>query len=89
MADILKGLCHGFLASLWTAKRYIYIYIYTPNSKKVALGIGSWALGSYCLAVTQAKHFIVFVCPNRSELRGTSISNTNPMSQPLRVSFYF
>ena len=29
---------------------------YTPNSKKVALGIGSWALGSYCLAVTQAKH---------------------------------
>ena len=25
----------------------------------------------------------------RSELRGASISNTNPMSQPLRVSFYF
>ena len=25
----------------------------------------------------------------RSELRGASISHTNPMSQPLRVSFYF
>ena len=35
--------------------------MYTPNSKKVALGIGNWALGSYCLAVTQAKHFIVSV----------------------------
>ena len=37
---------------------------YTPNSKEVALGIGNWALRSYCLAVTQAKHVIVFVCPN-------------------------
>ena len=26
---------------------------------------------------------------HRSELRGASISRTNPMSQPLRVSFYF
>ena len=42
------------------------IYAYTPNSKKVALGIGNWALGSYCLAITQAKHFIVFICPNNS-----------------------
>ena len=40
--------------------------LYTPYSKRVALGIGNWALGSYCLAVTQAKHFIVFVCPNSS-----------------------
>ena len=39
-----------------------YLYFrspYTPNSKKVALGIGNWALGSYCLAVTQAKLFFV------------------------------
>ena len=35
-----------------------------PNSIKVALGIGDCALGSYCLAVTHAKHCIVFVCPN-------------------------
>ena len=35
--------------------------VYKPNSKKVALGIGNWALGSYCLAVTQAKHSIVRV----------------------------
>ena len=31
---------------------------------KVALGIGNCALGNYCLAVTQAKHCIMFVCPN-------------------------
>ena len=37
---------------------------YIPNSKKVALGIGKWALVSYCLVVTQGKHCIVFVCPN-------------------------
>ena len=24
---------------------------YTPNSKKVALGIGNWALESYCLGI--------------------------------------
>ena len=38
--------------------------IFIPNSIKVALGISNWALGSYCLAVTQAKHCIVFVCPS-------------------------
>ena len=38
--------------------------LYTPNSKNVALGIGNWALGNYCLAVTQAKLFFVSVCPN-------------------------
>ena len=37
--------------------------LYIPNSINVALGIGNCALGSYCLAVTQAKHCIVFVCP--------------------------
>ena len=25
--------------------------LYTPNSKKDALGIGNWALGSYCLGI--------------------------------------
>ena len=25
--------------------------VYTPNSKKVALGIGNWALGSYCVDI--------------------------------------
>ena len=38
--------------------------ISTPHSIKVALGIGNCALGSYRFAVTQAKHCIVFVCPN-------------------------
>ena len=45
MADILKGLCHGFLASLWTAKRYIYIYIYIHLIQKRllwALAVGHW-----------------------------------------------
>ena len=38
---------------------------YIPYSIKVALVIGNWALGSYCLAVTQAKHCIVFrIGPN-------------------------
>ena len=37
---------------------------YIANSKKVALRIGNWALGSYCLVVTQEKHCIVFVCRN-------------------------
>ena len=36
-------------------------HTYTPNSKTVALGIGNLAWGSYCLAVTQAKHCIVFI----------------------------
>ena len=33
--------------------------------------------------------FIDGIHTHRSELRGASISHTNPMSQPLRVSFYF
>ena len=33
------------------------IYLHRLDSKKVALGIGNWALGSYCLAVTQTKQF--------------------------------
>ena len=62
-----------------------YFHIYIANSKKVALGIGNWALGSYCLAVAQAKHCyclaviqakhcIVFVCP---------IANDQLPKQPL------
>ena len=51
------------MESLWHAAKRIR---HTPNSKKVALGISNWALGSYCLALTQAKCFIVFVCPNNS-----------------------
>ena len=27
------------------------LFFYTPNSKKVALGIGNWALGGYCLGI--------------------------------------
>ena len=38
--------------------------LYIPNSIKVALSIGNCALGNYCLAVTQAKNCIVFVCTN-------------------------
>ena len=34
-----------------------------PDSKKVALGIGHWALGSYCLVVTQVSHCIVPYMP--------------------------
>ena len=51
-----------------------YFHIYIANSKKVGLGIGNWALGSYCLAVAQAKHCIVFVCP---------IANDQLPKQPL------
>ena len=41
---------------------YLIRYIHLIQ-KRLLLSIGNWALGSYCLAVTQAKHFIVFVCP--------------------------
>jgi len=40
-----------------------YTKIDIPNSIKVALGIGHFALGGYYLAVTQAKHCIVFRMP--------------------------
>ena len=38
--------------------------VHIPKSVKAALGFPNCALGSYCLAVTQAKRCIVFVCPN-------------------------
>ena len=34
--------------------------IHAAGSIKIALGIGNWALGSYCLVVTQANHCIVW-----------------------------
>ena len=34
----------------------VYIWLY---QLKIALGIGNWVLGSYCLVVTQANHYIV------------------------------
>ena len=33
--------------------------MYIADSMKVALGIRNWALGSYCLVVTEANHYIV------------------------------
>ena len=53
------------ISSFDTSETKIHmVFSYIPNSIKVALGIGNYALGIYCLAVTQAKHWIVFVCPN-------------------------
>ena len=54
----------GFIESALSLVIRLHRVVYIPNSIKVALRIGNCALGSYCLAVTQAKHCIVFVCPN-------------------------
>ena len=37
---------------------HIVVYIWLIQLK-IALGIGNWVLGSYCLVVTQANHYIV------------------------------
>ena len=36
----------------------IIVYLWLIQLK-VALGIGNWVLGSYCLVVTQANHYVV------------------------------
>ena len=51
--------CMGLSSSVFRAPS-----VFIPNSIKVALGIGNCAFVGYCLVVTQAKHCIVFVCPN-------------------------
>ena len=42
----------------WSLSAYI-LKIHIFDSIKIALGIGNWVLGSYCLVVTQANHYIV------------------------------
>ena len=37
---------------------HIVVYIWLIQLK-IALGIGNWVLGGYCLVVTQANHYIV------------------------------
>ena len=37
---------------------HIVVYIWLIQLK-IALGIGNWVLGSYCLVVIQANHYIV------------------------------
>ena len=55
-----------------------YSCFYIGNSIKVALGIGNCALGSYCLAVTRAKHCItLFSC---AQMANAQLPMTNCQS---------
>ena len=49
------------------------------DSIKVALGIGNWALGSYCLVVTQANHQILLYAqtPNAQSLMTNIVKATS------------
>ena len=50
----LSGLVFSHLIGFFLATQLLI-----ADTIKVALGIGNWALGRYCLEVTQAKHCIV------------------------------
>ena len=57
------------------------------DSIKVALGIGNWALGSYCLVVTQANHQILLYAqtPNAQSLMTNTVKATSIESCVSRI----
>ena len=64
-ATLIRRRCwkeHLKISNRWSLRVISFKIANIPNSVKVALG--NWALGSYCLAVTQVKHCIVFRQPS-------------------------
>ena len=61
---VVRLMCftNGHTVFLPQTKRY-YNITHIGDSVKVALGIGNYALGRYCLVVTQAYHCSVFHMP--------------------------